>query len=68
MKLGQEVRIKLDAFPHHYFIEKLESMSAAYGAHFALLPPDRETGNFTKVRQRIFVGVVFNSESIKGYK
>jgi membrane fusion protein, multidrug efflux system len=31
----------------------VESVSAATGSKFALLPPDNATGNFTKVVQRI---------------
>ena len=31
----------------------VESLSAATGAKFALLPPDNATGNFTKVVQRL---------------
>lgn len=68
MKPGQEVEIKLDAFPHHTFKGRVDSFSPASGSEFALLPPDNATGNFTKVVQRIPVKVVFDSESIKGYE
>ena len=36
---------------------KVESVSAATGAKFALLPPDNATGNFTKVVQRVPVRI-----------
>ena len=36
---------------------KVESLSAATGAKFALLPPDNATGNFTKVVQRVPVRI-----------
>jgi len=68
MQPGQEVEIKLDAFPHHTFIGHLESISPASGAQFALLPPDNATGNFTKIVQRIPVKVVFDQKSIQGYE
>lgn len=68
MKLGQEVEIKLDAFPHHTFKGKVDSFSPASGSEFALLPPDNATGNFTKVVQRIPVKIVFDPESIQGYE
>ncbi|GEM_PF-1520580 len=68
MKPGQEVEIKLDAFPHHSFKGRVDSFSPASGSEFALLPPDNATGNFTKVVQRIPVKVVFDSDSIKGYE
>ncbi|GAB1544950.1 HlyD family secretion protein [Scytonema sp. NUACC21] len=68
MKLGQEVEIELDAFPHHSFKGHVDSIAPASGAQFALLPPDNATGNFTKIVQRIPVKIVFDQESIKGYE
>ncbi|MBW4445722.1 MAG: HlyD family secretion protein [Spirirestis rafaelensis WJT71-NPBG6] len=68
MKPGEAAEIKLDAFPHHTFEGRVESLSPASGAQFALLPPDNATGNFTKIVQRIPVKVVFDQESIKGYE
>lgn len=65
---GQPVEIKLDAFPHHPFVGRVDSISPASGAQFALLPPDNATGNFTKIVQRIPVKVVFEPQSIKGYE
>jgi membrane fusion protein (multidrug efflux system) len=35
----------------------VESVAAATGAKFALLPPDNATGNFTKVVQRVPVRI-----------
>jgi membrane fusion protein (multidrug efflux system) len=68
MQPGQEVEIKIDAFPHHPFKGKVDSLSPASGAKFALLPPDNATGNFTKIVQRIPVKIVFDPESIRGYE
>lgn len=68
MKPGQEVEIKIDAFPGKKFSGHVDSMSPASGAQFALLPPDNATGNFTKVVQRIQVKITFDKESIKGYE
>ncbi|KAF3887037.1 MULTISPECIES: HlyD family secretion protein [Nostocales] len=68
MKPGQEVEIKLDAFPHHTFVGHVDSISPASGAQFALLPPDNATGNFTKIVQRVPVKIVFEPKSIKGYE
>ena len=39
------------------FHGKVESLSPATGARFALLPPDNATGNFTKVVQRVPVRI-----------
>ncbi len=68
MKPGQKVEIKLDAFPNHPFVGRIDSLSPASGAQFALLPPDNATGNFTKVVQRIPVKITFDPQSIKGYE
>ncbi|MDZ8259688.1 HlyD family secretion protein [Nostoc sp. ChiQUE01b] len=68
MRPGEPVEIKLDSFPHHTFIGRVDSISPASGAQFALLPPDNATGNFTKVVQRIPVKVVFDQKSIQGYE
>lgn len=65
---GQKVEIELDSFPHKKFEGRVDSISPASGAEFALLPPDNATGNFTKVVQRVPVKIVFNPESIKGYE
>jgi membrane fusion protein (multidrug efflux system) len=57
MKVGQSVEIDVDAYPGHKFHGRVESISAATGARFALLPPDNATGNFTKVVQRVPVKI-----------
>ncbi|GAP99972.1 multidrug resistance protein A [Leptolyngbya sp. NIES-2104] len=66
MQPGQEVEIKLDAFPDQLFKGKIDSLSPASGAKFALLPPDNATGNFTKIVQRVPVKLVFEPDSIRG--
>jgi membrane fusion protein, multidrug efflux system len=68
MRSGQEVEIKIDAFPSHIFKGKVDSFAPASGARFSLLPPDNATGNFTKIVQRVPVKVVFAPESIKGFE
>jgi membrane fusion protein (multidrug efflux system) len=68
MRPGQPVEIVLDAFPHKKFAGRIDSISPASGAQFALLPPDNATGNFTKVVQRVPVKVVFNADSLRGYE
>lgn len=68
MRPGQQVEIKLDSFPGKKFAGRVDSISPASGAEFALLPPDNATGNFTKVVQRVPVKIVFDAQSIKGYE
>jgi membrane fusion protein (multidrug efflux system) len=57
MKVGDPVEITVDAFPGRSWRGKVESISPATGAKYALLPPDNATGNFTKVVQRIPVRI-----------
>jgi membrane fusion protein (multidrug efflux system) len=53
LKVGQPVELEVDAYGGCVAKGRVESLSAATGAKFALLPPDNATGNFTKVVQRI---------------
>jgi membrane fusion protein (multidrug efflux system) len=57
LRIGQEVHIKVDAFPDHDLKGTVESFSGATGAKFSLLPPDNATGNFVKVVQRVPVRI-----------
>jgi membrane fusion protein (multidrug efflux system) len=50
---GQRVTIRADAYGGKEFLGKVESLAAATGARFSLLPPDNSTGNYVKVVQRI---------------
>jgi membrane fusion protein (multidrug efflux system) len=59
MRPGQPVEVEVDAYPGVTFHGRVESLSAATGAKFSLLPPDNATGNFTKVVQRVPVKIVF---------
>ena len=40
--------------------DRIESLAAATGARFSLLPPDNATGNFVKVVQRVPVKIVLD--------
>ena len=57
MHVGQPVAIEVDAYPGCDAEGKVQSLSGATGARFALLPPDNATGNFTKVVQRLPVRI-----------
>jgi membrane fusion protein (multidrug efflux system) len=56
MKPGQPVKIHIDAYGRDYD-GKVESIGAATGARFSLLPPENATGNYVKVVQRIPVRI-----------
>ena len=60
MKVGQPVKLGVDAYPHEEFRGHIESLSAATGARFALLPPDNASGNFVKVTQRVPVKIALD--------
>jgi len=64
MRVGDAVKIGVDAFGNHEFVGRVESFSPASGASFALLPPDNATGNFTKIVQRVPVKIVFDKNSL----
>jgi membrane fusion protein (multidrug efflux system) len=57
MKEGQDVEVKVDAYDGKKFKGKIESIQAATGSKFSLLPADNATGNFVKVVQRIPVRI-----------
>ena len=61
MRVGQRVKVDVDAYGSHDFNGKVESIAAATGARFSLLPPDNATGNFVKVVQRVPVKIVLDS-------
>jgi membrane fusion protein, multidrug efflux system len=61
LKVGQPVELEVDAYGGCVAKGKVESVSAATGAKFALLPPDNATGNFTKVVQRVPVRIAITS-------
>ena len=67
MRPGQKARLVLDSFPDTPIEGCVDSLFAASGAQFSLLPPDNATGNFTKVVQRIPVKITFAADNpLKG--
>ncbi|HKO15380.1 MAG TPA: HlyD family secretion protein [Gemmatimonadaceae bacterium] len=54
---GQSVDVDVDTYGGATARGVVESIAAATGSKFALLPPDNATGNFTKVVQRVPVRV-----------
>jgi membrane fusion protein (multidrug efflux system) len=53
MRPGQKARVEVDALGGREFNAHVDSIAAATGAKFSLLPPENATGNFVKVVQRI---------------
>jgi membrane fusion protein (multidrug efflux system) len=59
MKPGQKARIQVDTYGRRYD-GHVDSIAAATGARFSLLPPENATGNYVKVVQRIPVKIVLD--------
>ena len=60
MHPGLKASVTVDSLPGRTFAGHVDSVSAATGNVFALLPADNATGNFTKVVQRIPVKIVLD--------
>jgi membrane fusion protein (multidrug efflux system) len=58
MRAGQRVTVDVDATGGKDLTGHVDSIAAATGARFSLLPPENATGNFVKVVQRVPVKIV----------
>ena len=63
MQPGQRAELLFDSYPDTPIEGRVDSLFAASGAQFSLLPPDNATGNFTKVVQRIPVKLTFAADN-----
>lgn len=57
MRPGQRVTVAVDAYEGKVFQGKVDSIAAATGSRFSLLPAENATGNFVKVVQRVPVKI-----------
>ncbi|MBX9945666.1 MAG: HlyD family secretion protein [Reyranella sp.] len=57
LKLGQTVRVSVDAFPDDKFTGRVARIGSATMARFALIPTPNPSGNFTKITQRVPVKI-----------
>lgn len=64
MHPGQRATLLFDSYPDTPIEGRVDSLFAASGAQFSLLPPDNATGNFTKVVQRIPVKLTFAADNL----
>ena len=55
---GQLVTVEVDAYPGVTWEGRVDSISAATGAEFSILPPQNATGNWVKVVQRLPVRII----------
>jgi membrane fusion protein (multidrug efflux system) len=59
MRPGQPAKISVDTYGREY-TGHVDSIAAASGARYSLLPPENATGNYVKVVQRIPVKIRFD--------
>jgi membrane fusion protein (multidrug efflux system) len=60
MKPGQRATVTVDAYGGREFTGHVDSIAAATGARFSMLPPENATGNYVKVVQRVPVKIVLD--------
>ena len=53
VRVEQPVDITIDSYPDIHWQGTVESLGAATGAEFSVLPPQNATGNWIKVVQRV---------------
>jgi membrane fusion protein, multidrug efflux system len=61
IRMGQNVRFTLDAFPNVKFTGKIFMIGSSTASVFSLIPANNAAGNFTKVTQRIPVRISIES-------
>lgn len=67
IKIGQEARFTVDAFPGDIFHGKVFYVGANTASQFSLIPPSNASGNFTKTTQRVPVKIsIDKAETKKG--
>ena len=59
MRVGQPAVVEVDAYGGREYRGHVDSIAAATGARFSLLPPENASGNYVKVVQRVPVKIVF---------
>jgi membrane fusion protein, multidrug efflux system len=65
IRLGQRVKILVDAFGDQVFYGSITAVSEAAGSRFSSVPVDNSTGNFVKVQQRFPVRIDFARDSAR---
>ena len=60
MRPGQRADVEVDAYGGRRFEGHVDSIAAATGARFSLLPPENATGNYVKVVQRVPVKILLD--------
>jgi membrane fusion protein (multidrug efflux system) len=58
IRAGQPAVVAVDAYGGRRYRARVDSIAAATGARFSVLPPENATGNYVKVVQRVPVKIV----------
>ena len=62
MRPGDPATVVADILPGRVLHGHVQSLAAATGSQFSLLPPENATGNFTKIVQRVPVRIVIDAD------
>jgi membrane fusion protein (multidrug efflux system) len=60
MRPGQQVQLRIDAYPDRKLTGRVDSVQPGSGTAFSILPAENATGNFVKVVQRVPVKIVID--------
>lgn len=63
IQVGNSVDFTADALPGVVFHGKVQSLSAAAGSAYSMIPVDNATGNFVKVEQRVPVRIILTKDN-----
>ena len=62
IRAGQNVLVKIDAYPHLRLSAKVDSIQASTGARTSMFPPENAVGSYVKVVQRVPVKIIFTQK------
>ena len=62
IRVGQKVKIKVDAYPHLKLMGVVDSIQSSTGAKASMFPPENAVGSYVKVVQRVPVKIVFTTK------
>nr|MDQ2735314.1 HlyD family secretion protein [Pseudomonadota bacterium] len=68
MKVGQRVRIVVDAYPGAKLCGRINSFQRGTGTVFSALPAENATGNYVKVVQRLPIKITFDGDPWTKYQ
>jgi len=64
MKVGQKVKVEIDAYPDLDIEGHVDSIQSGTGARFSAFPPQNATGNFIKIVQRVPVKIALEHHDV----